>query len=309
MFDWFKRKKPEPLPTRPTVQPAKPVSARPAPSAQAPAEKPHIKGMPPPGGIDTTGGEVAFANGQRTWSEEFNVVRTLAAVLQKHGLQLEQADQSIRLAQTNILLSPRLQGMKPIHPKGAQTTTTIQCMHPAFGEFGMYEYQHSAGDSIEDALHKGFERWANIDLVVLADALSPKPRTCMVMEAELPATAELAARTRRGIMGPIEHMQQNRSHMPEEHPFCACCFFTRTHPAFDRFFTGDGFFALRFFGMRDENGKIQADCRINGDEFEEGKAAIRKYVATWPDRGVEFRKQYVVFQDWAPNRKPEWRSS
>ncbi len=33
---------------------------------------------------------------------------------------------------------------------------------------------------------------------------------------------------------------------------------------------------------------------MNGEDFEPGKAALRKYAATWPDRGVEFRKQYVV---------------
>jgi hypothetical protein len=48
--------------------------------------------------------------------------------------------------------------------------------------------------------------------------------------------------------------------------------------------------------MRDEHGQASADCRVNGQEFEPGKQALRNYVKTWPPRGVEFRKQYVIIQ-------------
>jgi len=36
------------------------------------------------------------------------------------------------------------------------------------------------------------------------------------------------------------------------------------------------------------------DCRINGLDWEEGRRALVEYVNTWPDLGVEYRKQYIV---------------
>ena len=48
-----------------------------------------------------------------------------------------------------------------------------------------------------------------------------------------------------------------------------------------------------FEERRDQDGTAGADCRINGEDYEPGMAALRAYVATWPGRGFEFRKQYV----------------
>ena len=58
----------------------------------------------------------------------------------------------------------------------------------------------------------------------------------------------------------------------------------------------DHFYGLRLFACRDENDDAMADCRVNGEDWEEGKEALCAYVNTWPQAGVEFRKQYVVVQ-------------
>jgi hypothetical protein len=54
---------------------------------------------------------------------------------------------------------------------------------------------------------------------------------------------------------------------------------------------------VRLFAMRGADGAAEADCRLNGEDWEAGKAALIKYVESWPDLGVEFRKQYVIIQD------------
>ena len=55
-----------------------------------------------------------------------------------------------------------------------------------------------------------------------------------------------------------------------------------------------GFFGIRFFAVRDEQGVTEADCRVNGEDWAVGAEALRKYAATWPGAGYEFRKQYVI---------------
>jgi hypothetical protein len=57
---------------------------------------------------------------------------------------------------------------------------------------------------------------------------------------------------------------------------------------------GTSFYGLRLFATRDGKGAKQADCRVNGNDWEKGAEALRKYVTTWPGTGFEFRKQYVV---------------
>jgi hypothetical protein len=59
------------------------------------------------------------------------------------------------------------------------------------------------------------------------------------------------------------------------------------------------FYGIRLFAMRGQDGTAGADCRLNGEDWEPGKNALIAYVNSWPDRGVEFRKQYVILQSQA----------
>ena len=81
-----------------------------------------------------------------------------------------------------------------------------------------------------------------------------------------------------------------------EHPFCPCCFLTNTFDAFKALMESDRFYGIRLFAARGEDGSPQADCRVNGQDWEDGKRALLGYVETWPQAGLEFRKQYVVMQ-------------
>jgi hypothetical protein len=60
------------------------------------------------------------------------------------------------------------------------------------------------------------------------------------------------------------------------------------------------FHAIRLFVSRDEEGHVEADCRLNGIERPEGAAALIRYAQSWPDRGFEYRKQYVCIQTIEP---------
>jgi hypothetical protein len=62
----------------------------------------------------------------------------------------------------------------------------------------------------------------------------------------------------------------------------------------------EGFFGIRLLASRDDDGLIEADFRINGEEWEPGKEALCAYAATWSPAGLEMRKQYVVVQTLEP---------
>jgi hypothetical protein len=129
-------------------------------------------------------------------------------------------------------------------------------------------------------------------------------------EMAFPAKDGAPARVRRAILGPVMHyMASPSAHIEgssapanalaqedagDAHAFCPCCLLTKSFEAFRELIVGDGFHGLRLYAMRGAEGTAQADCRVNGDDWEKGAQALREYVKTWPDAGFEFRKQYVV---------------
>ncbi len=193
-------------------------------------------------------------------------------------------------------LRPVCGGITPIDQGGCRTMTNIYFEHPDLAPEPAFEYQHSVGDSAESSIAKGFEQWVQLDLATLSAALEDKLTQFTALEMAFPATETEAALTRRAVLGAVAHLATNPDPNAgqDEHSFCPCCLFTRSMPAFERLVREDRFLGIRFFAMRNAEGLPEADCRVNGEEFEAGKEALRKYIDTWPNRGFEFRKQYVV---------------
>jgi len=180
--------------------------------------------------------------------------------------------------------------------------TTVEVSHPEAIPAGLFEYQHSTGDNSADALEKGFSQWVQVDFVVLLEALRDKPGSSTFMDLEFPEVGGVA-RKRRAILGPVAHLatepppSYSNGEGEEEHPpFCTCCLLTNSFEAFKPLLEDDNFYGIRLFAARDENGTPQADCRVNGEDFEAGAQALRNYAARWAKAGYEFRKQYVVLR-------------
>jgi hypothetical protein len=176
------------------------------------------------------------------------------------------------------------------------TVSTVQVNHPTLAPAGVFEYQHSGGETLNESVAEGLAQWVKMDFVVLVDALRPKPGTCSAMEMSFPAKEGLPARKRRAVLGPVYHARNSGERTePEEHPFCPCCLLTNSFEAFKDLVMGYDVHFLRLFAMR-EHGEVGADCRVDGHDFEPGAEALRAYARTWPGGGFEVRKQLVVVQ-------------
>ena len=255
-------------------------------------------------------GRVSLTRGNQTRPEEYDVIRSAVDVLGRHDHQLAAHDNRLELRESGLIIKPRLVEVVPLK-QGIRTVVTVAIGHPKIGPDGIFEYQHSTGENLEDSIRKGFDQWIQLDLITLLDALRPKPESCTTMEMTFPEGDGKAARSRRAVLGPVGHLrakppaepdraraadQDDTSPSDDAHPFCRCCFLTNTFAAFKEMIEGDAFYGIRFFASRDADGTPQADCRVNGEDWEPGARAIREYVKTWPDAGFEFRKQYVVLQ-------------
>jgi hypothetical protein len=244
--------------------------------------------------------KVAFANGQRSWTENVNAVTLAAQALKKLGHAVANEKTWLHHTESGFQLVPQLVGIHPLQ-KGVRTVTTMQSNHSTLAPRGVFEYQHSTGEDIAKSIASGFEQWAQTDFVTLLDAIQPQPKSCTALEMAFPATDDRPARLRRAVLGPVAHFMQqpprkDEGSPPEEHPFCPCCLLTRSFEAFRELIEGDDFYCLRLFAARDQDGVAQADCRVNGDDWKQGAQALREYAATWPAAGYEFRKQYVLLQ-------------
>ncbi|MFO0956220.1 MAG: DUF6348 family protein [Isosphaeraceae bacterium] len=231
-------------------------------------------------------------------SQEFRMAGMLADVLQGLGHRVEVEGDSIRLPGSGLVARPMFVHLQPIGGGNVHTVTTIEAIHPEIRPAGLFEFQHGTGEDPVSALEFGFDQWARIDLVALQESLRDEPEECTSMVMELPAREGRPALVRRALFGPVGHM---RSRPPsggpaEEHPFCPCCLLTNAIGAFRGCLESDGFYGIRLFASRDERGKPQADCRVNGRDWAPGARALRGYAKSWPDAGFEFRKQYVALR-------------
>ncbi len=279
MFGWFKKT------ARPIPGPQQQVAA-PAATTKSPGDV-----------------KIAYARGTETWNEQFNLFEVAARVLRQRGYRVTCHQDRIEDEDRSFVIRPKVEGFQPLDAGGARTTTTIHISHPTLIPQPIFEFQHSTGDSAEDSIAKGFDQWAQVDYIVFVEALREKPQQLTLLSMSFPPKDATPARHRRVVLGPVAHYQQhpNASDQPtagggDKHQFCPCCLLTRSIEAFKSLLESDHFCAIRLFAMRNQDGAAQADCRINGAEFEEGKSALRKYVESWEHAGVEFRKQYVIIQ-------------
>lgn len=211
-------------------------------------------------------------------------------------------------------------------PDGVRTATAIQVRHSGLFPDGLTEFQHAAGDDVEQSLASGFATWVRTDLLALSEAVSVarKDRSCMTMRLELPPPA---AHLREVVLGPVARLggavpaascaagddedededdfedddedfdaAADEDEDEQAHGFCPCCLFTQSLEAFLPLLEGDTrMLGIRLFATRDAEGEVAADCRINGVDFPAGADCLRRYAATWPAyAGLEFLKQYVV---------------
>jgi hypothetical protein len=240
---------------------------------------------------------VGFSNGNRSWSEKLNILTCMADILGSGNYSYAVKKSWIEL-DSDFIIQPRFLWLKPLEKGGVQTVTTIEVSHPSGIPPGIFEFQHATGDNVHQSIAKGIEGWMRLDLPVFFDAVEKRPKHCTLLQFDLPPEGTTPRRKRRVVLGPISHLvTKPEGSGKEEHPFCPCCLFTNTLTVMKSRVFDDNFYGLRLFAMREGNGSHSADCRLNGEDWESGKTALVEYVNSWPDRGVEFRKQFVIVQN------------
>jgi hypothetical protein len=230
------------------------------------------------------------------------LMQALADVLLLEEIAFEWRAPRLLLA-GGLLLGAEAIESKALASDRVRTCTRIEVSHPVYFPQGIAEFQHAMGASEALSIAEGFRAWIKMDLVALLDATREVPKECTVIEMSVvaeTATDGIAGSTahfRQVILGPIGHLATLAAPEPkEEHPFCPCCLFTESTAAFHELLQTNRFLGVRLFVSRDSTGQLAADCRVNGVDFAPAAELLSAYASTWPERGLEFRKQYVVIR-------------
>lgn len=237
-----------------------------------------------------TKGKCTFSNEDGNWVEEFDLLDLLCQSLEEKQIKYSRTDDSIITEQ--ITLIPGIVEIHPLENGVVRTVSTIEFSCEAKGVDCIFEYQHATGCDISSSLRTGFEYWIDSDLEVIVDALLRKGERCNTMIIENPTGLRKIIH-----FGNPLRLAKSTDLDDANHPFCPCCMFTNSFPAFEDLFRNRGFYALRLLISRDNEGAISADCRLNGIDHELGKAALCEYGEKWPNQGVEMRKQYIILMD------------
>lgn len=238
----------------------------------------------------------AFVNAEGSGTEDADLLQLLASVMREAG-HLVKVNKGWLEVDKEFIILPQVHTFQPLEPSGFSTCSTIEVRHSDRIPEGIFEYQHSTGDGLCSSFTQGFQKWLEIDFSVLKDAVVRKAEKCLALEMTFPAKDGNPRYFRRALLGPVSWCQAAPPAEPsdEEHPpFCSCCLFTALSEQLKGHLEDLNFYALRFFAMRNEDGTAQADCRINGLDWEAGQQALIDYVGRWPGQGFQFRKQYGV---------------
>ncbi len=217
----------------------------------------------------------------------------LAGVLDAEGFR-PRVEGTRVLLHSGIVLGAEVMEVVQTGEHRVRTMTRTVASHDRCFPQALPEFQHAPGETVEQALTEGFRAWARMDLVTLEDATRDKPRDCAVME--VPASLCAPGHRRQILLGPVAHVVSKPENAPgpDDHPFCPCCLITSSLQAFEPVFRADSVAGIRLFASRAADGTLAADCRVNGETFPAGEAPLVEYARSWPQRGLEFRKQYVI---------------
>jgi len=174
-------------------------------NADAPAKDPDSEGA-----LEDA---VDFAYGTSgTWDDESDVARLGAQrALENLGYAVTLDDTWIEHAESGFRFRAKLLDYVTLDDGEIRTVTVIQSVHPTLVPDGVFEYQHSKGDTLENSVQEGYELWAQIDLVVLLDALRDEPEECTILKTSFPERDGMAALHRRMVLGPLQRMATRES--------------------------------------------------------------------------------------------------
>jgi hypothetical protein len=98
---------------------------------------------------------------------EHDVIQLAALVLEQRSHVVTRRETSLDHCDTKFSFRPRLMELHELKNGGFRSVTTITTTHPKLAPNGIFEFQHATGDSVIEAVCRGFDDWTQTDFTVL----------------------------------------------------------------------------------------------------------------------------------------------
>ena len=243
-------------------------------------------------------------------NSELSIAYVLYEILEKKGWNVEllngqyEDEKWIYVKDNGYYLFPLLIALSHDEDNGFKISATIQIHHKEIFPEGIFEYVYpqKQATNLTDGLFDLFKTWVDLDWETLADCLNLKNSKYMSVEIEL---KDVVKHIFYGSVLSYPNVDAEKLKAKGIDPdpyideFCPCCLFTNSMEAFDdQIKDTEKNYAVRLFAMKNANGEIKADCRINGEEYPQAEEYLKKYASTWKDCDIiKFRKQYVIIRN------------
>lgn len=229
-----------------------------------------------------------------------DLASSFSLALDAAGIRHQREPQHLSLA-NGLLIKLQAHESQQINPQKWRISVRIQVRHPSTFVNILGDYQHALGANEAAALVEAWQQWLTQDYPVLDDLTKTQPESCTLIDLSTQADSAVTQTSnlkRQVLLGPVAHLKSKETEIVEEHPFCPCCLFTASLQSLHELLQESTCYGIRFFVARDASGKISLDCRVNGEPFAAAQPLLEEYAASWPDRGLEFRKQFIVIRSW-----------
>lgn len=242
--------------------------------------------------------------------EQGAVGEILARVLKEAGFNAHPFGDMVLLPsglrlQAALLETHDLEALRVAEGRVA-TATRIVAYNDTCFPAGLPELQHATGTDAAQAIAAGFATWAKTALVTLEDVvrfgLGAGVRDSTLLAISYPGPHAGDATAYQAILGPIVQVGADGRQASgagldmDEDELCPACMTTRIQDALCERLSPAGCSGIGLVAVRDAEGALAAECRINGERFEPGVARLLAYAQSWPARGFEYRQQYVVIR-------------
>lgn len=245
---------------------------------------------------------------------DFFVAFPLVGILQQKGWDMELLNSEIEghkwiyVKNNGYYLLPQLIDLYYDENDKLNLSATIQIHHKELFPEGIFEYIYpqTNENNIIDGLFSLFKTWVDLDWETLCDCLNPTDKS-KYMSAKISFDEE-NKKVRQVYYGavlsyPNIDIEDAKTKGIDVEPyideFCPCCLFTKSMEAFDNQIKDfNKNYAIRLFALKAPDGELDADCRVNGEEYPEAEKYLKEYAKTWKDCDiVKLRKQYVVIRN------------
>jgi hypothetical protein len=172
----------------------------------------------------------------------------------------------------------------------------IVAFHDTAFSAGLPEVLHAAGRDAQQALEEGLGAWVRGALPVLEDAVRGQVRHSALLAINSPPQGAEPVAAYQAILGPILYVDGQAERYGEDEESCPACMTTRMQDLLRERLSGDGVMGLALVAGRDAQGRLIADCRINGEHFADGAERLLAYARSWAGSGLDIRSQYVIIR-------------